>query len=198
MVLIFLANTGNSHSCSIVLVLALMSCELGSTSRVFGQDPSAKPTMNVELDSQNAFISVTFEGGKPLKSKALDATEWRVVAIPHDRNATPILLTLVKPEFYKRPYNGTEDKAQVRLKSPGVPPVPKDLELIVVEYDPGGLALSAMWKSPAKNAGNTPTASLAVKQNPDRLVAASSKQTAAIYFSGLYSPAIGSPPFECQ
>jgi hypothetical protein len=156
--------------------------------RCVAQNDSGKPTLTVAVDSNRSFIAITFAGGKPDPSKALDSAEWRVVAIPHNPAASPVLLTLT-PEFYKRP-NGTTDQAQVRLVPSAQQPIPDSTDLIVVEFNAQGSALSALWTPPGKDAANAPS----VKQNPDRFVQASSKQNAAIYFSGLYSPAIGSPP----
>jgi len=157
-----------------------------------GQDDSAKPTLNIVLDSDRAFIAVTFAGGKPDETKAKDPAEWKVVAIPRDPNSSPVLLSL-RPEFYLRP-NGTTDKSQVQLFPPKGQSLPENIDLIIVEFNAQGIALSAVWKAPSKKGGGTSASGSAVKSNPDRFVAASSKQNAAVYFSGLYSPAIGSPP----
>jgi len=161
---------------------------------VEGQDANAKPTLNLVLDAQNQFIAVTFYGGKPDATKALDAAEWRIVAVPHDQASSPIRLSLAKPEFYKRP-NGTIDQAQVRLKPSDTPTIPAGMDLFVVQFDPGGLGLTAMLKpKTSQTAEKAERPDAAVKANPDGLVPATSKQNAALYFSGLYSPGIGSPP----
>ena len=152
---------------------------------------NSKPTINVVLDSKRSFIAVTFSGGKPDVAKAVDSTEWRVVAIPRDAKANPIVLP-TKPEFYKRP-NGTTDQGQVRLVPSDGKPVADDIDLLLVQFDPQGTGLTGTWKAPGQQAAGG-TTKPAIKQNPDRFVAATSKQSAALYFSGLYSPAIGSPP----
>jgi|HubBroStandDraft_2_1064218.scaffolds.fasta_scaffold51167_2 hypothetical protein len=146
---------------------------------------------DVVVDANKAFIAVTFAGGKPDTTKALESAEWRVVAIPRDPQANPILLTTT-PAFYKRP-NGTTDPGQVRLTPPAARPLSDDIAVLLVQFDPQGIGLTGMWKSPAR-ATPAPTSKPPVKENPDRFVAATSKQNAAIYFSGLYSPGIGSPP----
>jgi hypothetical protein len=174
----------------LLMLFAFLLCHAALAITAKGQD--AKPTLNLVLDAQNKFIAVTFSGGKPDAKKALDATEWRVVAIPHDRNATPVILSLAKPEFYERP-NHTIDQAQVRLKTTDTLTIPAGIDLFLVQFDPDGLGLTATLKPTAKESPVKPGAGEAVKQNPDRLVAATSKQNAAVYFSGLYSPAIGSP-----
>lgn len=151
----------------------------------------SKPTINVVFDVNRLFIAITFSGGKPDSQAALDPNEWRVVAIPHDSHANPTLLP-VKPKFYERP-NKTTDQSQVRLYSPDDTPFASGMDFLLVQFDPQGASVTGSWKAPGQqSAGDTkkPT----VKQNPDRFVAATSKQSAAIYFSGQYSPAIGSPP----
>jgi hypothetical protein len=169
--------------------LALSELILGGPG--WAQDTSTKPTLNVVLDSGHKFISVTFAGGKPDSSKALDAAEWRVVAIPHSRTATPVVLELT-PEFYLR-RDGTKDQSQVRLVAAVNHPIPDGMDLIVVQFNPEGSGPSAIYKSPAKEAPTGVAGGTAVKQNPNRLIPASSKQNSAVYLSGLYSPAIGSP-----
>jgi hypothetical protein len=155
------------------------------------QAQEAKPTINVVVDSSRSFIAVTFSGGKPDTSKAVDPDQWRVVAIPRDPKSGPILLR-TKPEFYKRP-NGTTDQSQVRLAPSSTPQIPADIDLLVVQFDPQGASLTGTWKALRQqpSAGVTKPS---VKENPDRIVAASSKQNAALYLSGTYSPAIGTPP----
>lgn len=174
------------------LPFVLLACKLILIGPCVGQDVSAKPTLNAELDSQRAFIAVTFAGGKPDAAKALDAQAWRIVEIPYDPKSSPIVLS-VKPEFFVR-RNGTIDKAQVRLVAPKGHLIPKDIDLIIVEFNPQGIKLSTIWKSPRNEAAEGTTSGSVVKQNPDTLIPASNKQNAAIYFSGLYSPAIGNPP----
>jgi hypothetical protein len=179
--------------CRLIVIASLILAELVSASVGLAQGSGPKPTMNVEVDSQGKFIAVTFAGGRPDATKALESTEWRVVAIPHDQNASPVLLAVAKPSFYTRPDN-TIDQAQVRLKTANALSILSETDIVVVQFDPEGLGLTALWKTPVKETPNKPATGAAVKQNPDRLVAASSKQTSAIYFSGLYSPGIGSPP----
>jgi hypothetical protein len=172
-------------------LLTFLLCQATLVPPAEGQDAGAKPTLNLVLDTTNQFIAVTFSGGKPDAKKALDVTEWRVIAVPHDQSAPPVMLSISKAEFYERP-NHTTDQAQVRLKTSGTPPIPTGMDLFVVQFDPTGVGLTAMLKSKTSEAAEKPGA--AVKQNPDGLVPATSKQSAAIYFSGLYSPGIGSPP----
>jgi len=158
----------------------------------FGRDGGPKPTLHVVLDFRRTFISVTFSGGKPDAKKALDPAEWRVVAIPRDPAASAALLALT-PEFIKNS-DGTINQTQVRLSPPSGQLIPDTFDLIIVQFNPRGIALTAMWKSDVESGSVDTSSPPAVKQNPNSIVAASSKQNAAFYFSGLYSPSIGSPP----
>jgi hypothetical protein len=154
-----------------------------------GQD-SKPTTINVLVDTNRSFIAVTFSGGKPDAGKAVDSQEWRVVVIRHDPKSDPIRLS-VQPQFYTRP-NGTIDQVQVRLTPAGGQQIPKDVDLVLVQFDPQSAGVNGTWKARKESVAGEPKP--AVTQNPDRIVAATSKQGAAVYFSGLYSPSIGSPP----